>query len=237
MTSPLHPAFAALASINWTSTASILLGCTPVYDAVTAEPALLDHLLERLSADDRLAAMCERYDFLDKLVLYDDPAAQVRVRLHLYRAGYFDRPHPHRWDFFAGIYRGSYRHRIFGSDTEFGEDTDPRALRPLVERVERPGHTYALHHTTVHTVQAEADTISILVRGPATSDRFLILDAEEGRSFWVYGAANETPEQRAAKQMSTTQLAATIHRVRALTGIGTDAFLPHPPQPRRHDDP
>ncbi|MGB6163716.1 MAG: hypothetical protein WCF33_13770 [Pseudonocardiaceae bacterium] len=28
------------------------------------------------------------------------------------------------------------------------------------ERLEQPGSTYALHHTSVHTVQAEADTIT-----------------------------------------------------------------------------
>ncbi|TDD68411.1 hypothetical protein E1293_36960 [Actinomadura darangshiensis] len=224
MTSPPypHPTFKELAAIDWTSAASVLAGCTPVYEAIATNSALLNQLLNQLPADTHLATMCERYDFLDKLVLYDDTTAKVRVRLHLYRAGYFDRPHPHRWDFFAGIYRGSYVHRIFGRDTEFDEDTDPRALRPLIERIERPGSTYALDHATVHTVQAEADTISILVRGPATSDRFLILDAVEGRSFWVYGAAHETAEQRAAKQMTAAQLAATIDRVRQLTGLAAD---------------
>jgi predicted metal-dependent enzyme (double-stranded beta helix superfamily) len=216
-----HPTFQALAAIDWTSTASILAGCTPAYDAITADPALLARLLDHLPGDGHLAPMCERYDFLDKLVLHDDTAAQVRVRLHLYRPGYFDRPHPHRWDFFAGIYRGSYLHRIFGRATDFNEDTDPRTLRPLIERIEGPGSTYALDHDTVHTVQAEADTISILIRGPATADRFLILDAETGRSFWVYGAAHETPLQRAAKQMTASQLTDTITRVRQLTGLDT----------------
>lgn len=223
MNQPPHPTFKELAAIDWTSTGSALAGCTPVYEAITTEPALLGKLLDQLPGDGHLAPMCERYDFLDKLVLYDDTSAQVRVRLHLYRPGYFDRPHPHRWDFFAGIYRGSYLHRIFGRATDFDEDTDPRTLRPLIERTERPGSSYALDHDTVHTVQAQADTISILIRGPATSDRFLILDAEAGRSFWVYGAAHETPEQRAAKQMTATQLAATIDRVRQLTGLAVTA--------------
>jgi len=38
------------------------------------------------------------------------------------------------------------------------------------------------------------------------------------------GQLTPFPAQRAAKQMSTAQLAATIHRVRALTGIGPDAL-------------
>lgn len=219
MTALPHRAFAGLAAIDWASTESILSGCTPAFEAITATPVLLDALLTRLPGDQALAAMCEHYDFMYKLVLYNNPDASVRVRLHLYRAGYFDRPHPHRWDFFAGIYRGSYRHRIFGSDAMFGEDTNPRTLTPLIERTERPGCTYALHHSAVHTVQPEADTISILIRGPATGDRFLVLDAEAGTSFWVYGAAGETPEQRAAKQMKPGQLRTAIGRVRQLTGL------------------
>lgn len=219
MTITPTPAFGALADIDWDSTTSILAGCTPAYEAITGTADVLDALLTNLSGDAFLAAMCERYDFMDKLVLHDAPSARVRIRLHLYREGYFDRPHPHRWDFFAGICRGSYRHRIFGTDEQFDENTDPRALSPLIERIERPGSTYALHHRTVHSVQAEADTISLVIRGPATSDRFLVLDAEAGRSFWVYGAASETPAQRAAKQMSAVQLAATIDRVRQLTGL------------------
>jgi hypothetical protein len=219
MTAPRHPALAGLDDINWTSTESILTGSQPAYEAITAGTGLLDELLRSLPGNEALAAMCERYDFMDKLVLHDAPDAGVRVRLHLYRGGYFDRPHPHRWDFFAGIYRGSYRHRIFGTDDHFSTTTDPSKLRPLIERIERPGSTYALHHSTVHSVQAEADTISIVVRGPATSDRFLVLDAESGRSFWAYGAASESPDQRAAKQMSPDQLLATIRQVRHLTGV------------------
>ncbi|MGH3901467.1 MAG: hypothetical protein ACRDTA_25070 [Pseudonocardiaceae bacterium] len=41
----------------------------------------------------------------------------------------------------------------------------PDSLLPIHERLEQPGSTYALHHTSVHTVQAEADTISLLVSG------------------------------------------------------------------------
>jgi hypothetical protein len=209
--------FTSLSAIDWADTASILEGCTPVYEALRADNgALIGQLLDALPGDPHLAPMCERYDFLDKLVLYDADDGQARVRLHLYRDGYFDRPHPHRWSFFAGLYRGEYVHRIFGRDTDFGENTDPRTLRPIIERIERPGTPYALDHTTVHTVQARADTISLLVRGPAARDRFLILDAQAGTSFWVSGAADESAAERAAKQMTPEQLGDCIARVRWL---------------------
>ncbi|MGW4412666.1 hypothetical protein ACWEJ6_52365 [Nonomuraea sp. NPDC004702] len=211
------PAFRDLASLDWNDTGAILNGCQPVYDTITTQPGLLAALLDAIPNDPTLADMCERYDFLDKLVLYAD--GDIRIRLHLYRGGYYDRPHHHRWSFFSGIYRGQYLHRVFGADTNFGPNTDPRTLTPILVRHERPGSSYALDHTTVHTVQADADTISILVRGPATRDRFLILDTETGTSFWVYGAANETSWERSAKRMNPAQLADTIRRVKHLTGL------------------
>jgi hypothetical protein len=76
--------------------------------------------------------------------------------------------------------------------------------------------TYALHHTSVHTVQAEADTISLLVRGPSAKQRFLILDANTGSFFWVYRAAQESPEQRTSKRSTPDQLSNTIARLQRL---------------------
>jgi hypothetical protein len=213
---PPHPSFAALADIDWDDTTSILRGCTPLFDALANEPELLAGLVAHVSDDPHLAEMCEGYDFMHKLVLYDAANLNVRLRLHVYQAGFFDRPHNHRWSFASHILRGGYVHRFFGRDDQFGEDTDPDALLPIHERLEQPGSTYALHHTSVHTVQAETDTISLLVRGPSAKQRFLILDAACGGSFWVYGAAQESPEQRANKRLTPDQLDQTITRIQRL---------------------
>lgn len=218
MTSPPHPSFTALSSIDWDNTTSILRGCTPVFDALTNDSALLPTLVAGVANDPHLAAMCEGYDFMRKLVLYDAVDLNVRLRLHIYQAGFFDRPHNHRWSFASHILRGGYVHRIFGRDDQFDENTDPSDLTPIHECLERPGSTYALHHTSVHTVQAEADTISLLVRGPAAKQRFLILDAAAGGFFWVYGAAQESPEQRASKRLLPDQLSQTIAHIQQLIG-------------------
>jgi hypothetical protein len=214
---PPHPSFITLAHIDWDDTASILRGCTPLFDALTHERELLAGLVAHVGDDPHLAGMCEGYDFMHKLVLYDAAELNVRLRLHVYQAGFFDRPHNHRWSFASHILRGGYVHRIFGRDDQFGEDTDPNDLLPIHERLEQPGSTYALHHTSVHTVQAEADTISRLVRGPSAKQRFLILDATSGGFFWVYGAAQESPGQRANKRLTPDQLDQTITRIQRLT--------------------
>ncbi|MEV0453808.1 hypothetical protein [Catellatospora methionotrophica] len=224
--SPLtHPALTGLTRIDWNDTASVLAGSTTLFDAAATEPDLLPALMQRLPGDPHLAPMCERYDFLDKLVLADLPDPGIRIRLHRYRDGYFDRPHNHRWTFASNILRGQYRHRIYGSDDTFTEDLDPDTLVPIQERIERAGDHYVLHHTSVHTVQAEADTLSLLVRGPAAKERFLIHDREQRKFFWVYGQAAETPQQRAAKQMTKAQLAESTARITDLltTSHGADA--------------
>jgi hypothetical protein len=213
---PPHPSFAALADIDWDDTTSILRGCTPLFDALANEPELLAGLVAHVRDDPHLAEMCEGYDFMHKLVLHDAADLNVRLRLHVYRAGFFDRPHNHRWSFASHILRGGYVHRIFGRDDQFDEDTNPDALLPIHERLEQPGSTYALHHASVHTVQAQADTISLLVRGPSAKQRFLILDAASGGFFWVYGAAQESPEQRATKRLTSDQLDQTITRIQRL---------------------
>jgi hypothetical protein len=218
MNAPPHPTLLALQDCDWENTSSILRTSTPIFDTLTTDPHLLPALLDNLATDEHLRSLCERYDFLDKLVLYDDQPAQARIRLHLYRPGYFDRPHNHRWSFASHILRGSYRHRIFGRDDQSGADTDPDNLHPIQERLEGPGARYALHHASVHTVQADA--ISLLLRGPAAKHRFLILDRARG-PFWVYGAAQESPEQRAGKQMTAEQLSQTLARVRLLTAPPT----------------
>ncbi|MGH3874005.1 MAG: hypothetical protein ACRDSR_21310 [Pseudonocardiaceae bacterium] len=216
MTNPPHPSFTTLSHIDWDDSTSIRRGCTPLFEALTSQPELLASLVARVRDDPHLAEMCEGYDFMHKLVLHDAADLNVRLRLHVYQDGFFDRPHNHRWSFASHILRGGYVHRIFGSDDQFGEDTDPNTLCPIHERLEQPGSTYVLHHTSVHTVQAEADTISLLVRGPSAKQRFLILDTAAGGFFWVRGAAQESPEQRANKRLTPDRLDQTITRIQRL---------------------
>ena len=213
----LNEVLTALERIDWDNTGSILAGATPVFDLVAGNSVVLAGLLDNLQRDAHLQAMCERYDFLDKLVLADIPRSGIRIRLHLYRAGYYDRPHNHRWSFASRIMRGQYVHRIFGQDSDFTPDTDPSTLRPIHERVESSGAAYALHHTSIHTVQAEEGTVSLLIRGPAAKERFLILDRAAGGSFWAYGAATETPQQQAAKRMTTPVLLSAVGRAREMS--------------------
>src|SRR5699024_9604370 len=113
-----------------------------------------------------------------------------RVRLHVFLPGYFDRPHNHRWSYASTILHGDYRHYLFGN-VELNELTTLRNLDAVMVRQEQVGSAYALHHSTVHAVVAEPYTVSLVVRGPAVKDRFLVMDRKTGESWWQYGAKQE----------------------------------------------
>lgn len=159
-----------------------------------------------------LLQLCEHYDILDKIVLHDDESG-VRLRLHVFLPGYFDRPHNHRWSYASTILRGEYRHHLFGH-ADLDEHVDPASLTTLMARQENVGNTYALHHTMVHAVVAEPHTVSLVLRGPAVKDRFLVMDRKTGESWWQYGAGQESADSAAHKRMSVERLNRLIGSLR-----------------------
>ncbi|MGH3846269.1 MAG: hypothetical protein ACRDS0_33350 [Pseudonocardiaceae bacterium] len=101
--------------------------------------------------------------------------------------------------------RGEYRHYLFGNPT-LDETIDPDSLTALQVRQEYVGTVYALHHTMVHAVVAEPFTVSLVLRGPAIKDRFLVMDRKSGESWWQYGANQESSTSAAEKHMSLERL-------------------------------
>jgi hypothetical protein len=140
-------------------------------------------LAHQAMADPALLKLCEHYDILDKIVLHDDPIGW-RLRLHVFLPGYFDRPHNHRWAYASRILCGRYTHVVYGSDDQFtGDEIDVSALLPRMVRAEEAGDSYVLHHSMIHSVTAEPYTTSLIIRGPAVKDRFMVTDRDTGRAW------------------------------------------------------
>ena len=194
-----------LRSLEWEDTDAVEAATVKALAMLTSQPRMLRDLLLDLPERPDLLGLCEHYDILDKIVLHDDPSG-VRVRLHVFLPGYFDRPHNHRWSYASTILRGQYRHYLFG-DADLDETIDPTSLKALMVRDEQPGSTYALHHTMVHAVVAEPYTVSLVIRGPAVKDRFLVMDRKTGQSWWQYGANQEPAYDAEQKRMSVERLA------------------------------
>jgi hypothetical protein len=194
-----------LRSLDWEDTDAVEAATAKALAMLTSQPQMLRDILLDLPERPDLLGLCEHYDILDKIVLHDDPSG-VRVRLHVFLPGYFDRPHNHRWSYASTILRGQYRHYLFG-DADLDESIDPASLKALMVRDEQPGSTYALHHTMVHAVVAEPYTVSLVLRGPAVKDRFLVMDRKTGQSWWQYGANQEPAYDAEQKRMSVERLA------------------------------
>ena len=194
-----------LRSLDWEDTDAVEAATVKALAMLTSQPRMLRDILLDLPERPDLLGLCEHYDILDKIVLHDDPSG-VRVRLHVFLPGYFDRPHNHRWSYASTILRGQYRHYLFG-DADLDETIDPASLKALMVRDEQSGSTYALHHTMVHAVVAEPYTVSLVIRGPAVKDRFLVMDRKTGQSWWQYGANQEPAYDAEQKRMSVERLA------------------------------
>jgi hypothetical protein len=194
-----------LRSLDWEDIDAVEHAARKALSTLLEDPQAIREALLALPERPALLKLCEHYDILDKIVLHDD-ASGARLRLHVFLPGYFDRPHNHRWSYASTILCGEYRHYLFG-DAELDERVDPAALTSLMVRQEQVGNTYALHHTMVHAVVAEAFTVSLVLRGPAVKDRFLVMDRKTGESWWQYGASQETAQSAEQKRMSVERLA------------------------------
>lgn len=198
--------------IDWEDIDAVASATRKTLDALLADRRTIRKVLIATPERPDLLGLCEHYDILDKIVLHDDPSG-VRVRLHVFLPGYFDRPHNHRWSYASTILRGEYRHYLFG-DAELDGRIDPASLKTLMVRQEQAGTAYALHHTMVHAVVAEPYTISLVIRGPAVKDRFLVMDRKTGASWWQYGATLEPAHQAEQKRMTMERLSELTDRLR-----------------------
>ncbi|WP_280312679.1 radical SAM protein [Nocardia abscessus] len=60
--------------------------------------------------------------------------------------------------------------------------------------------------TMVHAVVAEPYTVSLVIRGQAIKDKFLVMDRKTGEAWWQYGATQESAEDALRKRMTPARL-------------------------------
>lgn len=214
--------FASLAKplkgLDWSDTAQVEEVSRKLLAEVADDRLLLGQLVENVSTSERLSSLSEHYDILDKLVLHDDDEGW-RLRLHVFLPGHFDRPHNHRWTYSSRILLGSYEHTLYGLDDNLDDTVDVSSLRPYMIRREKAGDTYTLHHGMIHAAVARSYTVTLIVRGPAMKERFLVADRDTGESWWQYGAAKESAEAADKKRMTEDQIRSCQARLVELSVI------------------
>jgi hypothetical protein len=210
---------AEISKLDWNNLPAVTAASDTLLTRLDSEGDLLRGFVDGALADPNLLRLCEHYDILDKIVIHDDPTGW-RLRLHVFLPGYFDRPHNHRWSYVSRILHGSYTHTLYGTEDLLGDTIDPAMLVSRMVRTEQPGDTYTLHHTMIHSVVAQPYTTSLIVRGPAVKDRFVVTDRHTGQAWWQYGAASEDSTEAARKRMSGDQAAARVHHLAELGLLG-----------------
>lgn len=208
-----------LSKIDWNDIISINSITVPILLSLSDDKGLLRNYVESVLEQPYLAGLCEHYDILDKIVIYEDPTTGARARLHIFSPGYFDRPHNHRWSYSTKIITGRYQHFLYGNYTSSISTLNLIDLAPILVRDELPGNIYTLSHSMVHSVIAEPYTVSLVIRGPSVKESFMIADRESRVQWWQYGAKDESAEMRATKAMSQQQLNSSIALLEQLNVI------------------
>jgi len=184
--------------VDWDDAAGPLELAEAIFDEVAGSPETLISLVEAHPLDDGSA---ESFPALDKLVLWQSPDAEVRLRLHVFFPGYADRTHNHRWSFVSRILSGGYVHSLYGAEQDvLREVTDGGAPRVVYAGHVQAGSTYFLHHSLVHSLRTDEVAVSLILRGPSTKTDYFTVAATE--TLWSTGAARESAAERAAKAMT-----------------------------------
>lgn len=195
---------ARLAALDWTDMPKLLGPMEELLDDLASSPTWLNDAFDHVLRTPELLNQCERLQELDRVVLVSDKNSDVRVRLHLFTGSDFDRPHNHRWSFGSRLLHGSYHHYLFGDYEELTPET--RIGTPALVREEKAGSGYLIRHTMVHTVASPPGTTSLIVRGPAEKDRFLVMNRNTGGAWWQYGQKAEKPEDQEKRRLGAERV-------------------------------
>ena len=194
--------FAPLEGVDWQDVGEVAEHATPILRSFSEQPGIVRRLFQNMEAEPDMRALCERSPMMDKFVLFRDLKDRFRLRLHFFRAGYFDMPHNHRWSYASVILRGGYKHVLYGNEVALEEEMALEALEPRMVRYEDEGASYVLHNSWTHAIQARNETVSMIIRGPAVSESFVVVDRVRGKVSRRFGASLESAEQQRVKRMA-----------------------------------
>lgn len=192
----------AAIKIDWADAASANGIADDIFDALPGGD-LLARRIRQVVETRGDGADCESYQQMDKLVLWQSDDRSLRLRLHVFHPGFFDRPHNHRWSFVARILTGGYLHSLYGSEDTVGASAGAgHAPRARFARQETPGTQYYLEHSLVHSLSADRIAVSLVLRGPSVKSDYFTWEPAASALVLSRGAAQESTADRTAKAMS-----------------------------------
>jgi hypothetical protein len=215
MTDPLHSNPQDRA--DWADLDSVAQHASHFFDRFTADGyAGLRAAIEGLGGRPQLHGLCERLPFMDKLVIWQEKELDVRLRVHVFRPGYDDYPHNHRFAFASRILAGRYVHRTYAPEILQSGATRPWPMLTLREETE--GSQYAMHPDEVHAVSADQTTVTLMLRGPIVRATATIL--RDGGRMTLHSASVPAPVPGRSRVMEDGERSAVCAEVAAILSDG-----------------
>jgi len=221
MEKPITSIIKSLEKLDWKNLEKVAKHNRKLLEHLLNNREIISLFLKNVLRDEALTSLAEHYDFFDKIVLYADKKGRFRIRLHIFSGNPSTkfRPHCHRWVYSSVILRESYNHFIYGTEDQINENTDIKDLKPIIIQKEKTSSIYTLNHNVFHSIETKPDTVSIIIRGPALKDRFLIIDKKTNKKWWEYGRESETIEEIKRKSMDISLLRKLIDKLYKLKVI------------------
>lgn len=222
--SEVRNVLAEIAATDFPTIVELRQAVEPVLRALAQAPEILRELL-----DGSLPGACERDKDAVKLVLWRCPETKAALRLHRFLGSGPDRPHSHRWPFVTHILRGEYRHAIYAVSGDLREGLDLDDLILTTERIEREGTAYALDHRVIHVVDPDPDALTLMFRGPARSDKLLVIDQGAGDTYWHFGSTEaEGQQNRYSQTMNVQETNQEVGHILKVLGLAPSASSHNP---------
>ncbi|WP_332757128.1 hypothetical protein [Streptomyces sp. MT206] len=142
-----------------------------ILERLGADQTLLTRLVHEIEHDPHRLAESEIHPLINRLVLYQDDARGLQIRLHMSPGSRELVPHDHKYSFTVKILKGAYIHvwrrRTGTSEGEF----TAADIEPGVITIERPGSAYTLGHPMIHQTVMLPGTVTLFIRGPRAKGR------------------------------------------------------------------
>jgi len=224
------PLFESVGRIDWEDFERTAVMTQDVLRTLAADKALFRALLRAVPERPELWNKCENDVVEDKIVLWDDPENELRIRLRMSTAYQSRLAHSHRFSFSNLVLRGSYLHWGYRALDSFDETTRLDDVQEVVIHEDRAGDCFSIHYAALHSTPFPMPgTVSLVLRGNPVRDRAPVMFKEPreraealralsgtgmdtrdvepeaapaGHVFWRVGEKDETPERRQQRQMT-----------------------------------
>jgi hypothetical protein len=214
-----------LEELDWENTALVELTTAPILLEIAEDVERLARSMELVLNTPSLFERCESNEIFHRVILYQHPSNLFSIRLLSMCILDRDIVHNHRATFATLVLASGYRHSLYRSLLEpndfLGENFDFHDLSlitsgKIVERTERPGSLYALHHSALHSTRPFERHLSLNIRGPSVLRKRLVLDPAKHSPETVDGGSDQQGPRRVDRRMQTDVLQSFIGQVRAL---------------------